>query len=67
MLIKASRFINEKDPHSTVVLLLLQPGKASWAHCGDSSDLPFSWRQPALSQYRSFLRRAIGGAGQNHA
>ncbi|HRF11294.1 MAG: protein phosphatase 2C domain-containing protein [Candidatus Accumulibacter phosphatis] len=36
MLIKASRFINEKDPHSTVVLLLLQPGKASWAHCGDS-------------------------------
>ena len=36
MLIKASRFINEKDPHSTAVMLLLQPGKASWAHCGDS-------------------------------
>lgn len=36
MLIKASRFINEKDPHSTVVMLLLQPGKVSWAHCGDS-------------------------------
>jgi serine/threonine protein phosphatase PrpC len=35
-LIKASRFINEKDPHSTVVMLLLQPGKVSWAHCGDS-------------------------------
>ena len=36
MLIKASRFINEKDPHSTAVMLLLQPGKVSWVHCGDS-------------------------------
>ena len=36
MLIKASRFINEKDPHSTAVLLLLQPGRVSWAHSGDS-------------------------------
>lgn len=36
MLIKASRFINEKDPHSTAVMLLMQPGKVSWAHCGDS-------------------------------
>jgi len=36
MLIKASRFINEKDPHSTVVMMLLQPWKVSWAHCGDS-------------------------------
>ena len=36
MLIKASRFINEKDPHSTAVMLVMQPGKATWAHCGDS-------------------------------
>ncbi len=36
LLIKASRFINEKEPHSTAVMLLLQPGKVSWAHCGDS-------------------------------
>jgi serine/threonine protein phosphatase PrpC len=36
VLIKASRFINEKDPHSTAVMLLLQPGKVSWGHCGDS-------------------------------
>ena len=36
MLIKASRFMNEKDPHSTAVMMLLQPGKATWAHCGDS-------------------------------
>jgi len=36
VLIDASRFINEKEPHSTAVMLLLQPGKVSWAHCGDS-------------------------------
>lgn len=35
-MIKASRFINEKEPHSTAVLMLLQPGKVSWSHCGDS-------------------------------
>lgn len=35
-MIKAARFINEKDPHSTAVMLLLQPGKMTWAHCGDS-------------------------------
>ena len=35
-MIKASRFMNEKDPHSTVVMLLLQPGKVTWGHCGDS-------------------------------
>jgi PPM family protein phosphatase len=35
-MIKASRFINEKDPHSTAVMMLLQPGKVTWAHCGDS-------------------------------
>lgn len=35
-MIKAARFINEKDPHSTAVMLLLQPGRISWAHCGDS-------------------------------
>ena len=35
-LIKTSRFINEKEPHSTAVLLLLQPGLVSWGHCGDS-------------------------------
>jgi PPM family protein phosphatase len=35
-MIKSSRFINEKDPHSTAVMLLMQPGKITWAHCGDS-------------------------------
>ncbi len=46
MLIKASRYINEKDPHSTAVLLLVQPGKASWAHCGDSRLYRFRDDQP---------------------
>ena len=35
-MIKASRFMNEKDPHSTAVMLLLQPGRMTWSHCGDS-------------------------------
>ena len=35
-MIKASRFINEKDPHSTAVMLLLQPNGVVWGHCGDS-------------------------------
>ncbi len=35
-MIKASRFINEKDPHSTAVMLLMQPGRVIWGHCGDS-------------------------------
>ncbi|MDR1888058.1 MAG: protein phosphatase 2C domain-containing protein [Zoogloeaceae bacterium] len=37
-MIKTTRFINEKDPHSTGVALMLQPGgrHCIWAHCGDS-------------------------------
>ena len=35
-MIRASRFINEKEPHSTAVMLLLQPGRLTWGHCGDS-------------------------------
>lgn len=35
-MIKASRFMNEKDPHSTAVMLLLTPGRIAWGHCGDS-------------------------------
>lgn len=36
LLIRTSRFLNEKDPHSTAVMLVLEPGGATWAHCGDS-------------------------------
>ena len=42
LLIKASRFMNEKDPHSTAVMLIVQPGRADWAHCGDSR--LYCWR-----------------------
>lgn len=35
-MIKASRFMNEKDPHSTAVMLLLQPTSIHWGYCGDS-------------------------------
>jgi serine/threonine protein phosphatase PrpC len=36
-IIKASRYIDEKDPHSTAVILVLLPdGSCFWAHCGDS-------------------------------
>jgi serine/threonine protein phosphatase PrpC len=40
MLIRSGRCLNEQDPHSTAVMLLLQPQgealSATWAHCGDS-------------------------------
>ena len=35
-MIKASRFINEKDPHSTAVAMVVQPGHITWGYCGDS-------------------------------
>ena len=35
-MIKSSRLINEKDPHSTAVMLLLHGRQATWVHCGDS-------------------------------
>lgn len=36
MVIKLTRFTSEADPHSTAVVMVLRPGKAEWAHCGDS-------------------------------
>lgn len=36
LVIKLTRFTSEQDPHSTAVVLMLQPGRADWAHCGDS-------------------------------
>ena len=44
-MIKASRFMNEKDPHSTAVMLLLQPGRVTWGHCGDSRLYHFRGKQ----------------------
>lgn len=34
--IKLAALTSEQDPHSTACLLVLQPGRADWAHCGDS-------------------------------
>jgi PPM family protein phosphatase len=34
--IKLAALTSEQDPHSTACLLILQPGRADWAHCGDS-------------------------------
>ena len=45
-MIKASRFMNEKDPHSTAVMLLIQPGHLAWMHCGDSRLYQFRGKQP---------------------
>ncbi|MFC5302446.1 PP2C family protein-serine/threonine phosphatase [Azospira restricta] len=47
-LIKTMRMVNEKDPHSTAVMLLLQPGRVSWAHCGDSRLYRFRGDQPVF-------------------
>lgn len=34
--IKLTRFTSEQDPHTTACVLLFQPGRVDWAHCGDS-------------------------------
>lgn len=34
--VRLTRYTSEQDPHSTACLLVLQPGRADWAHCGDS-------------------------------
>lgn len=34
--IRLTRYTSEQDPHSTACLLIVQPGRADWAHCGDS-------------------------------
>jgi serine/threonine protein phosphatase PrpC len=34
--IKLAALTSEQDPHSTACVLILQPGRADWAYCGDS-------------------------------
>lgn len=36
VVIKLTRFTSERDPHSTAVVMVMRPGVAEWAHCGDS-------------------------------
>ncbi|MBL8431274.1 MAG: serine/threonine-protein phosphatase [Dechloromonas sp.] len=60
LMIKASRFMNEKDPHSTAVMLLLQPGRATWAHCGDSRLYRFRDGEPIFrSVDHSYVQHLI--------
>lgn len=60
LLIRASRFINEKEPHSTAVMLLLEPGRASWAHCGDSRLYCFFGTQLlARTRDHSYVERLV--------
>lgn len=47
VVIRLTRFTSEKDPHSTAVVLMLQPGQADWAHCGDSRLYRFRGTEPA--------------------
>jgi serine/threonine protein phosphatase PrpC len=47
LVIRLTRFTSEKDPHSTAVVLLLQPGRVDWAHCGDSRFYHFRGRTMA--------------------
>jgi PPM family protein phosphatase len=35
LVIRLARMTSEKEPHSTAVLFVLQPGQIRWAHCGD--------------------------------
>ncbi|MBU0752629.1 MAG: protein phosphatase 2C domain-containing protein [Gammaproteobacteria bacterium] len=34
--IRLAAMTSEQDPHSTACILILQPGRVDWAHCGDS-------------------------------
>ncbi|NMG45258.1 SpoIIE family protein phosphatase [Aromatoleum toluvorans] len=36
LIIRLTRLTSEKEPHSTAVVFVLQPGQIRWAHCGDS-------------------------------
>lgn len=36
VIVKLTRFTSEQDPHTTACVLLFQPGRVDWAHCGDS-------------------------------
>lgn len=36
VVINLTRFTSEQDPHSTAAVLVIQPERIDWAHCGDS-------------------------------
>lgn len=66
-MIKASRFMNEKDPHSTAVMLLLQPGTVTWGHCGDSRLYRFRDGEPIFrSVDHSYVEHLIAAGRLTH-
>ena len=48
MMIRTGRVLNEQDPHSTGTALIIEPGRAVWAWCGDSR--LYHFRSGALHQ-----------------
>jgi PPM family protein phosphatase len=48
LIITLSSYTSEAEPHSTVVAMLLQPGRADWAHVGDTR--LYHYRKGALVQ-----------------
>ncbi|MCC6659034.1 MAG: serine/threonine-protein phosphatase [Rhodocyclaceae bacterium] len=46
-----TRFTSEQDPHSTACVLLFQPGRVDWAHCGDSRIYHFRGDQLVSRSY----------------
>lgn len=59
-MIRASRFMNEKEPHSTAVMLFLQPDRVIWGHCGDSRLYRFHNEQLiARSQDHSYVEYLV--------
>jgi serine/threonine protein phosphatase PrpC len=36
LMIRTGRMLNEQDPHSTGTAIIVEPGRATWAWCGDS-------------------------------
>lgn len=47
-MIRINRTLNEKDPHSTGVAMILEPGRVVWAWCGDSR--LFHFRDAAVKE-----------------
>lgn len=60
LVIKLARFTSVQDPHSTAAVLLLQAGRAHWAHCGDSRIYHFRGAMPiARSEDHSLVGQML--------
>lgn len=65
LMIRAGRFLNEQDPHSTGVLLVMEAGgaqlRAAWAHCGDSRLYRFRAGVPvSVTRDHSLIEELVG-------